>query len=114
MLRSEAGVPTFVSNQARAGETTVDLQWASPECYDWATVCKTNTTFEQSHCSDHLTIVTELDLPSDPLSQGQPKSKPNWGKTDWELFNTTMNTNLLPILQLCNALDSCSVDDLAK
>lgn len=86
MLRSETGVPTCNSNHARAGETTVDLQWTSPDCYDWATICKTDTSFEHAHFSDHLAIITKLDLPSNPLSLIQPKSKPNWSKTDWELY----------------------------
>lgn len=34
ILRSEPGIPTFISNHARAGETTVDLQWMTPECYN--------------------------------------------------------------------------------
>lgn len=58
LLRSEPGVPTYISNHARAGETTVGLQWTSPGCYDWAMVCKTDESFKQSHFSDHLAIVT--------------------------------------------------------
>lgn len=64
LLRSEAGTPTFVPRQARSGQTTVDLQWMSLSCYDWATVCKTDCEFHYSHFSNHLAIVTELNLPS--------------------------------------------------
>lgn len=111
MLRLEAGVPTSISNHARTGETMVDLQWASPECYDWATVCKIDTSSEQSHFSDHLAIVTELDLPSNPLLQVQPKSKPNWSKTNWELYQTTLSANLLPILRACAQPEQPDIDE---
>lgn len=39
LLRSERGVPTYISNQTRNRQNTVDLQWLLPDCYDWATVC---------------------------------------------------------------------------
>lgn len=63
LLRSEPGIPTFISNHRHAGQTTVDLQWMSPSGYEWATVYKTDVEFEHSYFSDHRAIITELDLP---------------------------------------------------
>lgn len=71
----------------------------SPSCYDWATVCKTDRDFEQSHFSDHLAIVTELDLPTRPLSTIPPRIRPNWTKTNWETYKAHLNTHLTPILE---------------
>lgn len=99
ILRPEVGVPTFIPNQARSSPTTADLQWLSPECYDWATVCKTDSDFTHSHFSDHTAIITELDLLSNPLVDLQPCTSPNWSKTDWEVYNTTLSSHLLPVLR---------------
>lgn len=100
LLQSEVGTPTFVPHQTRSGSTTVDLQWMSPACYNWATVCKTDSSFEQSHFSDHLAIITELDLPSRPLSTLQPRTRPNWAKTNWESYKLHLSSRLAPTLEL--------------
>jgi exonuclease III len=60
LLRSEKGIPTYISNQAQNRQTTVDLQWLSPECYNWATICRIDTDLKRSHFSDHVAIITEL------------------------------------------------------
>ncbi|EGG08976.1 uncharacterized protein MELLADRAFT_61521 [Melampsora larici-populina 98AG31] len=80
LLRSKAGVPTFTSNNAQGSQTTVDLQWTSPECYDWATTCVTDTQFKHSHFSDHMAILTELDLPANPLENFKPKPETQLGQ----------------------------------
>lgn len=63
---------TYISNQSRNQPTIVDLQWHTPECYEWATVCRTESDFDHSHFSDHVAITTELDLPASPLADPTP------------------------------------------
>lgn len=104
LLRSEPGIPTFISNHRHTGQTTVDLQLMSPSGYKWATVCKTDVEFEHSHFSDHRAIITELDLPDNPLRDLITRQKANWSKTDWERYSTTVNIHLAPAL--CTLLDT--------
>lgn len=61
LLRSEPRIPTFISNHQRGSQTTVDLQGGPPDCYDWATICRTDVAFEHSHFSDPRAIITEID-----------------------------------------------------
>lgn len=114
LLSSETGIPTFISNQARAGETTVDLQWMSLECYDWATVCKTDTSFECFHLSDHLAITTKLNLPAGPTFPSQPRTSPNWSKTNWETYATSLSGQLTPILTTLLNPSETEVDAIAN
>lgn len=100
LLWSEAGNPTFIPHRARSGSTPFDLQWMIPSCYDWATVCKTDSGFKHSHFSDHLSIATKLDLPSRPLSTLQPRTRLTWAKTNWEGYKTNLSSGLLPILEV--------------
>lgn len=88
----------------------MDLQWMNPACYDWATVCKTDSSFEHSHFSDHLAIITELDLPSKPLSDLQPRTIPNW-----ETFKSHLSSELLPILEsLKEPVEDFNVEETAN
>lgn len=73
VLRSEPGIPTFISNHRTSGQTTVDLQWMIPKFYDWATVCCTDVNSEDCHFFDHRAIITEIDLPSNPLHKVSAK-----------------------------------------
>lgn len=115
LLGSEAGTPTFIPHQARSGQTTVDLQWMKASCYNWATVCRTDSNFEKSHFSDHLAIITELDLPTKPLSSIPPRTKTNWAKANWETFRTQLSTHLGPILESLRLQpDALDVDETAN
>lgn len=113
LLRSKPGVPTFISNHARQGETTVNLQWMSLECYDWATVFRTDTSFECAHFSDHLALTIKLDLPASPLTSLQERAQPNWSKTNWEVYRATLSTHLLPMLTTLANTSTSEVGDLA-
>ncbi|KAH9812102.1 hypothetical protein DFH28DRAFT_899853 [Melampsora americana] len=77
LLWLEAGVLTFTSSNTQGSQKTVDLQWLSPDCYNWATVCKSYTGFEHSHFSDYMAIVMELDLSASPLDGYTPRPRPN-------------------------------------
>lgn len=98
LLRSEPGIPTHYSNNRQGSETTIDLQWHSPVCYDWATVCTTDTTLAHSHFSIHAAIVTEITLPDPNLNIATQQCRPNWSKADWKFYIDTL-TPLLSDLQ---------------
>lgn len=98
LLRSEPGVPTHFSNNRQGSETTIDLQWHSPACYDWATVCSTDTTLTHSHFSDHAAIITEISIPDPDLTIAVQRCRPNWSKADWKAYADTL-TPLLSELQ---------------
>lgn len=114
LLRSEPGIPTFMSNQSHNCQTTVDLQCHSTECHDWATVCRTEKDFDHSHFSDHAAITTK-DLPTNPLTNIPPRTRLNWSKTDWEGYRSTLTPLLPPILrELANGPLDRGVDNLAE
>lgn len=72
LLRSEPGIPTHFSNNRQGSETTIDLQWLSPACYEWATRCVTDSTLTHSHFSDHAAIITELTIPEPDYEVAPP------------------------------------------
>lgn len=94
LLRSEPGVPTHFSNNRQGSETTIDLQWHSPACYEWATICSTNTTLAHSHFSDHAAIITELTLPDPNLNISIQRCRPNWSEANWKAHTDLMTPPL--------------------
>lgn len=98
LLRSEPGIPTHYSNNRQGSETTIDLQWHSPACYEWANVCTTDSSLTHSHVSDHAAIITKLTLPYPELNITLQRCRPNWSKADWGAYTDRL-TPLLSELQ---------------
>lgn len=99
ILRAEPGVPTIISNHKHSGQKTVDLQWMTPKCYDWATLCRTDVNFEELHLSGNRAIITELNLPSSQLHEITAKTIPNCTNTDWGFYCASLNSLLVQTLR---------------
>lgn len=115
LLRSEPGVPTHFSNNRQGSETTIDLQWHSPACYEWATVCKTETTLTHSHFSDHAAIITELSIPGQSEDNTLTRFRPNWALANWPRFTVLANEALqrLSLSLRLTLLTQEGIDNLA-
>lgn len=66
-LRSPSGIPTFYPPSLHHANTTIDLFWVSPACFDWVVRCVTDVEHHHSHLSDHAAITSSVRLPT-PLT----------------------------------------------
>lgn len=115
LLRSEPGVPTHFSNNRQGSKTTIDLQWHSPACYEWATVCMTDSSLTHSHFSDHAAIITELTVTDPDLNIAPSRERFNWAKADWPTFTLSVAPRLQHIstTQPSSLNSQASIDNLA-
>lgn len=100
LLRSEPGIPTHFSNNRQGSQTTVDLQWHSPDCHEWAITCSTDISLQHSHFSDHAAIITELSIPDPSLNIAPDTFRFSWSKADWHLYSTHVRAALIPLSQM--------------
>lgn len=91
-LRLECGVPTFYPPHLTHSNTTVNLQWASPDCYDWITSCVTDVKHIHSHLSDHAAIISTIQPPSPPTLL--TRTFRDWKKMDGDRFREVLASNL--------------------
>lgn len=95
-LQSTPGIPTFYPPQLSHANTTIDLVWISPTCYDWAVCCVTDVDLVFSHLSDHAAITTTIHTPSKlPVIE---RADRNWKKLDSQAFKQNLAVNLTCLL----------------
>lgn len=115
LLRSKPGIPTHFSNNRQGSQTTIDLQWHLPASYDWATVCKTDSSLTHSHFSDHAAILTEWNIPGQVKDVAMTRTRFNWAKADWQRFSDAVGPPLtrLSLTHLSDLPSQSSIDDSA-
>lgn len=93
--------------------TTVDLQWVSPVCYDWMTSCVTDVKHVHSHLSDHAAIISAILPPSPPSLI--TRTFRNWKKLDVVRFKEAFLSSLDPLRPAIKTLvhDQQGLDDQA-
>lgn len=89
VIVSQCGTPTRIATQLGHSDTTIDLVWTSLEAADAVVECRTLPRTDLDFLSDHLAIVTTIDLALPPPSTSQPYL---WDSANWELAITTATT----------------------
>lgn len=107
-LRSECGIPTFYPSNLAHASTTIDLQWVSPTCLDWAVSCVTDVEHTFSHLSDHAAITSTFLLPSPPPNL--ERTRRNWRKLDASKFKDTLSAELDNLQIDAQPTISCQLD----
>ena len=86
VIVSQCGTPTRVSTQLGHSDTTIDLVWASLEAADAIVECRTLPKHDLDFLSDHLALVTTVNLALPPPNLSQPLL---WDSANWDVAIAT-------------------------